>query len=252
MAGCNQDWFDNLSAWHDGELGQADGRRVEEHLAGCAPCQRATAILGSVRDGLRASAERSVPTRVRERALGATARLAPRKSKALRRSGAVAIALAAAASLFLTLRDPAALAPSLQDELVSHHWNGFTRERPCDFESSDPAAVSSWLEDQLGYAVSVSIPEGARLLGARLCRITESRTAAVMYRTEDASALTVFVPPEGSRAASMARSFAGDGLRCTSGPLGAAICISNEGQPRLAVAESQPSRLASALSSSSF
>lgn len=249
MAGCSQDWFDNLSAWHDGEMSPDDGRRVEEHLAGCAPCRRAAAIFGGVRDDLRASADSSVPARVRERAEGALARHAPRTSKWRRRSGLAAVVFAAAASLFFVFQRPSTLAPSLQDELVSHHWNGFTRERPCDFESPDPAAVSAWLESQLGYEVSVSIPEGARLLGARLCRITESRTAAVMYRTEDSSALTVFVPPQSSRAASMARSFAGDGLRCTTGPLGAAICISNEGQPMLAVAESQPSRLASALSS---
>ncbi|NLE49719.1 MAG: hypothetical protein GX614_15085, partial [Sandaracinaceae bacterium] len=46
MAGCNQEWFDNLSGYHDGELTPEDRARVEVHLTDCAACRRASALLG--------------------------------------------------------------------------------------------------------------------------------------------------------------------------------------------------------------
>ncbi|OJY24594.1 MAG: hypothetical protein BGO98_16980 [Myxococcales bacterium 68-20] len=250
MAGCNQDWLDSLSAWHDGEVTPEDRRRVEQHLADCAPCRRAAAMLGNLRSALVTSAERAVPERVRERAEAAVHRRVLGRRKWLATGAVASAVVAAAAAVLFMLRPTSTLTPSLADELVSHHWTGFTRERPCDFESSDPEAVSGWLEDHLGYPVSVSVPPGARLIGARLCRITDTRTAAVMYRMET-SALTVFVPPQSSPAATMARSFATDGVRCMNGALGSAICIRNEGpQPMLAVADTQPSLLARALAPS--
>jgi len=252
MAGCNPDWFDSVSAFHDGEVTREDGLRIEEHLRSCAACGRAFALLGELRGSLVAQAEREVPDRVRERAEAVVYRRAIGKERWIAKAALASSLVAAAAAASLLLRPAEKLAPSLQHELVSHHWNGFTRERPCDFESSDPAAVGSWLEEKLGYPVSVSVPRGATLMGARLCRITEQPTAAVMFRTEEKNALTVFVPPPSSRAASMARSFVDGGVRCTSGPLGAAICIRNEGQPMLAVADLHPDALEQALAPTSF
>lgn len=252
MAGCNPDWFDNVSAFHDGEVTSEDRLRIEEHLRGCAPCRHALARLDDLRGALVDQAEREVPERVRERAEAVVYRRAIGKQRWIAKSALASTLVAAAAAIFFMLRPAPSLAPSLKDELVSHHWNGFTRERPCDFESSDPALVSNWLEEQLGYSVEVSVPQGATLMGARLCRITDQRTAAVMYRTEDKNALTVFVPPPSSRAASMARGFVGEGVRCTTGPLGASICIRNEGQPMLAVADLHPRALEEALSPTSF
>lgn len=246
MAGCNQEWLDSLSAWHDGEVTPEDRRRVEQHLTDCAPCRRAAAMLGELRSALVARADRGVPERVRERAQAAVHDGVHRRRRWL---AAGTVATVAAAAALIMLRPDSSLEPSLRDELVSHHWNGFTRERPCDFESSDPDAVASWLEDRLGYPVSVPVLEGARLIGARLCQITHTRTAAVMYRFEE-SPLTVFVPSQSSRAAEMARSFAGDEVRCTSGELGSSICIRNGKQSVLAVADTQPSLLARALTPS--
>lgn len=258
MAGCNPEWFDSVSAWHDGEVTLEDGRRIEQHLADCAACRRASALLGGLRAAVVAGADHHVPERVRERARAASSHPA-RRRRAWHRAGVSAAVIAAAAAASLVLapapgRASASLTPSFRDELVHHHVNGFTREQPCDFPSSDPAAVAGWLEDRLGYSVSVPLPEGAHLIGARLCKLTDTRTAAVMYRlgtgAPETTALTVFVPPRDSRAADMARTFAGDGLRCTSGVLGSSICVRNGEQPVLAVADTQASLLARALSSS--
>lgn len=248
MSGCGPEWFDSVSAWHDGEVTPEDGERVELHLTGCAACRRAAALLGEVRSSLVASAERDVPERVRERAQAFVQDRAQRRRKWTVAS-VVASAAAAAALTLVVNHSPANLTPSLRSELALSHWNGFSREKPCDFESSDPDAVGGWLEERLGYPVSVEIPEGSRLLGARLCHITNMRTAAVMYRIGE-EPLTVFVPPPGSPAAEMARSFAGDEVRCTTGELGSSICIRNGEQSVLAIAETQPALLARALAPS--
>jgi anti-sigma factor RsiW len=246
MAGCNEEWFENLSAWHDGEVTDADARRVEAHVAGCAACRRAASVLGRARAALGSAASREVPERVLARAEAALVLRGSRRPWALRAAAAIGIAAAVAATIVSLPRHR--LPPTVENELVDHHLVGFARERPCDFESSEPAAVASWLQDKLGYSVDVSIPPGARLLGARLCHIEGARTAALML-LYDEKPLTVFVPPEGSAAALTARSFAGDGLRCTSGPLGKTICAKGLGRPLLAVAEASPDAMASSLRS---
>jgi anti-sigma factor RsiW len=157
-----------------------------------------------------------------------------------------ALAAAAAAAALLVGSPGRGVGAAMADELVSHHVRGFARERPCDFESSDPGAVAGWLEGKLGYAVTVPAVSGARLLGARLCQIGDTRTAALMYESGD-KPLTVFVPPPGSDAATAARALAGRGVGCTQGPLGNAICARSVEQPVLAVAEVDVAALAPAL-----
>lgn len=245
MSGCNREWFDSLSAWHDGEVTPEDGLRVEQHLASCAACQRTAALLGDARSALVADAKRDVPEGVRTRAQALVRDRVRRRQKWLT-AGAFASVAAAAALVLIVGRPASGLTPQLRDELVLRHWNGFSRERPCELESSDPEAVGSWLQDRLGYPVSVQIPVGARLIGARLCHIADVPTAAVMYRIDE-EPLTIFVPPRSSPAAEMARSFAGDEIRCTSGELGSSICIRDGA---LAVADTPPSLLARALTPS--
>ncbi|WP_437608510.1 zf-HC2 domain-containing protein [Sorangium sp. So ce834] len=244
MAGCNREWFENISAWHDSEVTPEDAARIEAHVAGCGPCRRAAEVLGGVRRALVAKADGEVPERLRDRAEAAARNArSPR-----RRPFAITAALAAtAAAAALLVGGPSrGVGAAMADELVSHHVRGFARERPCDYESSDPGAVAGWLEGKLGYAVTVPAVSGARLLGARLCQIGQTRTAALMYASGD-KPLTVFVPPPGSDAATAARALAGRGVGCTRGPLGNAICARSVEQPVLAVAEVDVTALAPAL-----
>ncbi|WP_437570105.1 zf-HC2 domain-containing protein [Sorangium sp. So ce542] len=244
MAGCNREWFENISAWHDDEVTPEDAARIEAHVAGCGPCRRAAEVLGGVRRALVAKADGEVPKRLRDRAEAAarSARAPRRRPFAI----TAALAAAAAAAALLVGSPGRGVGAAMADELVSHHVRGFARERPCDFESSDPGAVAGWLEGKLGYAVAVPAVSGARLLGARLCQIGETRTAALMYESGD-KPLTVFVPPPGSDAATAARALAGRGVGCTRGPLGNAICARSVEQPVLAVAEVDVAALAPAL-----
>lgn len=244
MAGCNQEWFDNLSGYHDGELTPEDRARVEVHLTDCAACRRASALLGELRESLRADIDKPIPERVRKRAQAVIdARRTPRQALA----GGGALLVAAAAAFFFFFFFQADMKPSFREELVAHHLSGFAKERPYDFESSDPAEVGAWLQTQLGYAVDVPVHPGVQLIGARLCKIIDVHTAALMYRVEavgmDPPPLTVFIPPPSSPAAVMARNFAGDGIRCTRGALGSSICVRHESQPMLAVANARTSSL---------
>jgi anti-sigma factor RsiW len=244
MEGCTREWFESISAWHDGEVTPADAARIEAHVAVCAPCRRVADALVSVRRALVEGADREVPRRVRERAEGAALRVPRRRRWPWATTGLVA-AVAAAAALFLGWPGRSVSA-AMADELVSHHLRGFARERPCELSSSDPAAVGAWLEEKLGYPVSVPELAGARLLGARLCHLGGSRTAALMY-TSGETPLTVFVPPPGSGAARAARALAGRDVGCTKGPLGNAICAKSASQPMLAVAEEDTAALAPTL-----
>jgi len=221
-----------------------DAARIEAHVAGCGPCRRAVEVFGGVRRALVANANGEVPRRVRDRAEASA-----RKVGGSRRGPwaiTAALAAIAAAAALLVGSPNRGVSEAMADELVTHHRSGFARERPCDFTSSDPEACAGWLEGKLGYAVTVPELPGARLLGARLCHIAGTRTAALMYTCGD-TPLTVFVPPPGSGAATAARALAGRGVGCTKGPLGNAICARSVDQPMLAVAEEDTAALAPAL-----
>jgi len=244
MAGCSEEWFESVSAWHDGEVTEADACRIEVHVARCAACRRAELALTRMRIALEQTTSTDVPERVRDRAAEALAPSAA--SRSTRRRALIVTSLLAAAALVLVALPRHGLPSAVKDELVNHHLMGFARERPCDFESSDPVAVASWLQGKLGYSVDVTVPPGSRLLGARLCHIEGAETAALML-VFDEKPLTVFVPAEQAAAAATAREFAGAGLRCTGGPLGKAICAKGVGRPLLAVAEVDPEELAFSL-----
>lgn len=252
MQGCTPEWFEALSASFDGEATAEEASSVEAHLATCAACAEASSALDRLRGALapRRDAERDAPAalRVREAVLARAG--AERDGKRQRRVGrrwAVGGALAAAAAAVMLLASPrGGMQSAMATELVSHHLRGFARERPCEIESSDPSEISRWVQDRLGYRVDVKTPAGAQLIGARVCNIDGTRTAALMYRRDDVP-LTIFAPPPGSEPAVAAARLARGDVGCTQGPLGSAICAVAYGEPALAVTESDAFALESAL-----
>lgn len=244
MAACNRDWFESISAWHDGEVSLADRERIEAHLAACADCRMVASALAGVGDTLRRHEQVAVPAALdqRVRALGR-----PRSNRRRRTAFAAGLAFAAAAAVGVASFPRPALGRGMTEEIVSHHHRGFSRERPCDFESNDPGKVAGWVRERLGYAVEVPTPPDATLLGARVCSVGGVKTAALMYRRAGAP-LTIFVPPSDSRPAAEVAKFAAGEVRCTSGALSTAICAtSTTVQPMLVVGDEGVATVASSL-----
>jgi anti-sigma factor RsiW len=243
MARCNEDWFESLSAWRDGEVTRDEARRIEAHLAICEPCRCDAERLGAVSATLRQTSIEGVTARVRAAAEGRVHPSALKRRWPLVAGVAAAVCLVASALVVLARND---LPAAVTQEIVMRHLGGFARSQPCDIESSDPKVVSAWLTDHAGYPVNVEVGDGVQLLGGRMCRLCGSHTAAVMLRRAG-TPLTIFVPPPDSDAARQAEHLAGDGLGCTSGPLGSSICATSGSQPMLAVAESEASQVSGAL-----
>ncbi|MFB1481790.1 anti-sigma factor [Corallococcus sp. RDP092CA] len=247
MEACSPAWQERLSAWFDGE-GPADERQtVEQHLTRCVGCAREVARYGSLREALKAqaAAETHVPPELRAR----VSRLAPRSRPAFRRRWTVGLAAAVASVGILWTSWPRGMNDALAMDLERHHLKAFSRAAPCEFESADPAEVKAWVVREVGYAVEVPVVPGARLLGARRCRLHGQLAASLLYRHEGGKAMTLFLPPPGSPAAREAASFAGEETRCTQGPIGERICVAPRGggQPALAVSELEQPVLVDAL-----
>ncbi len=234
MAACTEEWFESLSAYRDGEVTAADAARIEAHVDGCAACRHALERLAAAGDALVRAHALDVPPRTLDRARSAIS--AARSRRRVPRMVLFAAAAAAAAAALLVSLRHRGLEPAMADDLVMHHVRGFARDKPTDFETRDPVAAAAWLEAKLGYRVRVPVPEGAVLLGARLCSIEGVRTAALLYRGS-AAPLTIFVPPSGSAPAAHAASFAGHEVRCTQGALHTRICVVSADQPMAAVAD---------------
>lgn len=240
MTGCSREWFENLSAYRDGEANADDVARIEAHVETCARCRDALDRLYTLGEALARLHPIEVPPRVvqRARAIVTSARGRRRLPRVL----GFAVALAAAVvGLLFSLRHRG-LEPAMADDLVAHHVRGFAREKPCDFETSDPTAASAWLSSQLGYSVRVPTPEGTRLLGVRLCKLEGVRTAALMY-THVETPLTIFVPPPGSGPAAHVAAFAGREVRCADGALHTRICAVGADQTMVAVEDGADARL---------
>ncbi len=230
---CDERWFELLSAYHDGEATPHDAARVQDHVAGCTRCAATLDRLGALRGDLRQLREPDVPARVRQRASGLAPPARPR------RVASAALAVAAAAAVLFAAWPSARLGHALGAELEAHHLKAFARASPCEFESSDAAAVRRWVAANVGYGVEVPTIPGARLLGARRCKLRGVVTASLLYRRGD-EALTVFLPRAGSDAQVEASRLARSGPRCEAGPLGDPVCA-REG--RFAVAESASTAL---------
>ncbi|NOJ97856.1 hypothetical protein HMI51_33570 [Corallococcus coralloides] len=247
MEACSPAWQERLSAWFDGEGPAHERQAVEQHLARCVGCAREAARYAPLREALKAQAatENHVPPELRAR----VSRLAPRSRPAFRRRWTVGLAAAVASVGILWTSWPGGMNDALAMDLERHHLKAFSRATPCEFESSDPAAVKAWVAREVGYAVDVPVVPGATLLGARRCRLHGQLSASLLYRHEGGTAMTLFLPPPGSPAAREAASFAGEQTRCTQGPIGERICVAPRGggQAALAVSELEQPVLVDAL-----
>ena len=232
---CDERWLEILSAWQDGEATSTEIALARAHLSGCLRCQEAREELQRIHRAFARFRVVPAPSSVALARPG----LSSRRARAPRRTLAAA-ALAAAATLALLWGPVHRHRPGLVDELEARHLTAFARASPCEFTSSDPAAVRGWIAAHLGYEVEVPAIPHARLLGARRCTVHGGVTASLLYRRGD-EALSLFLPRAGTpievEAARMSRVRSG----CTVGKLGAAVCARGG---LFAVAESEGTALA--------
>lgn len=220
MDTCKPEWSERLSSWFDDEVDGADRRAVEAHLGSCLVCRRVAAEWKALRGRMRTRGVPAAPVRTRF---------------GWRKVMAIAAVLALVVAAGLSLRSPKS---TLMDQLEQHHFQAFARTSPCEFQSSDPAAVGAWLQQKVGYAVEVPKVPGATLLGARRCKLDGVLSASLLFRRGDA-AVTVFVPPHDAALAPMFAKLTSGGGRCVMGRLGERVCSSRTADA-LAVANADP------------
>ena len=230
---CNETWLEILSAWHDGEATTDEVARARAHLPHCSACTASRARFQLLRAALRSAHQFSLHERA-----------SPQKPPApVRRPGRRAIVagvLVAAAAVLVLARVPSFHQDDavVVDELEARHLTAVASR--VDFESSDPAAVRTWIATDLGHDVDVPIVPGARLLGARRCHLSGRPTVSIMYR-RGKEPLSLFLPPAGTAAEVETGLLARARTGCTVAPLGSAVCA----RPGLfAVAETRGTALA--------
>lgn len=243
MAGCNENWFESLSAWHDGEVTRDEARRVEGHLSECAECRATVERFGSLSAALGSVTLHDAPAFARE--------VFPRANRGSfggRRPWWVVPAAAAFAGVatFFVASQRRELPVSAADEIVTRHVAGFRGVRPYAIESSDPQVVSAWVSERAGFPVELKLPDDTELVGARICHLCGEATPAIMLK-HAGTPTTVFVPSAGSEGAREAERLARGSLGCMRGPLDHAICACGSPQPMLAVAQGQPAEVSAVL-----
>ncbi|CAG4888142.1 anti-sigma factor family protein [Paraburkholderia gardini] len=222
-----------IDASVDRELSPVEERRVQQHVARCAACQRETEILRALAGTIRQASYHRAPDVLRARIVTGLPAIEPASPPAGARRRAwrfswfdglrlpvgmgfgaangrtagsgwltvLVIALCAAvAGVTLTLRRPANVSPFV-DELVSSHVRAQLSGRDIDVISTDQHTVKPWFNGRLDYAPPVVdlTASGFPLAGGRLDYLGHRRVAVLTYRYRK-HVIDVYVFPDTDRA----------------------------------------------------
>jgi anti-sigma factor RsiW len=178
-----------LGAALDGELDARNAIEVDQHLAGCADCQRRFAASQALQASLSAAAKdlryRLAPAQ-REK-ITAAWRLPAERHEERSWRGALQIAALLAVALIgfgLGRLGPGRASNTFNDELVARHAHARLAGHLMDVVSSDRHTVKPWFNGKVDYAPTVVdlASQGYPLIGGRLEFVDGKATAVMVYR----------------------------------------------------------------------
>lgn len=187
----------------DGQLGEADAREAEQHMATCPECQELQAEFANLRRAVRDQASHyRAPEMLAKRIRGALdsadfvrARDARRKSFWFGAAGGAGISALAAGLAFLMLLPPSA--NSLTEAVTDAHVNALMSGHVIEIASSNHHTVKPWFAGRVPVSPPVAdfAQEGFTLVGGRVGNVAGSPAAVVVYR-HGAHKIDLFVWPD--------------------------------------------------------
>jgi anti-sigma factor RsiW len=199
-----QDCEKYLEAFLDSALDVKETLDVQEHLLACARCAGRAEAEQALRAFVRQHAATLPLPQHRKRQVIREAMLSARSPSWWKRQDVVVslrgvvIGMAAAAALaFLVLRAP--FGPSQVNDMVqqlsreaSMTYRAYTDQYPpLEVTRSNGMDVVKWVKSHMGSRLKVPwiTDKGTRLLGGRLCRILDRKSAVLVYRRRGANVL---------------------------------------------------------------
>jgi anti-sigma factor (TIGR02949 family) len=186
-----------LVAFLDDALEVKEGLDIEEHLRACPPCMSQAEAERTLRQFIRQQATTPpLPEELKRRIVRQAMQPQPTRSWWWRLRDAVhlrdfTIGMAAAAVVLLVLFGPLS-SPSGREDMMqkfvqeaSMTYGTYTTQRmPPEVASPDDKIVTQWLNTRMGYHIKVPCitDEATKLLGGRLCRLLDRKSAALIYQ----------------------------------------------------------------------
>jgi anti-sigma factor RsiW len=212
---------DLIVAQLEGELDPARVAQLDDHVRGCANCQRTVEEQRTLGEALKADTMRfAAPDALRwriaatlqaEDAAADGARAAPRpvgtarwsvpwRPLAMAASLALAIVTSSGVTAYFTLPDRQ---DNLVQDVVTQHIRSLMAEHLTDVASSDQHTVKPWFHGKLDISPPVDDlkADGFPLIGGRLDYLDQRPVAALVYRHRQ-HPINVFVLPAGESATS--------------------------------------------------
>ena len=228
-----------MNAYLDGELDPFTNQAIEQHLAGCAQCEKAyqvdRALVGAIGNlpyhqaplELRQRIRTALHQEISQQPVGnEPANQSVMSDRVERKSRPISISwnwLALAAAIVLAailvsnlgsrFRAPGA-DQILATELISGHVRSLMANHLTDVASSDQHTVKPWLDTKLDFAPAVADlgSEGFPLVGGRLDYVNKRSVAALVYQRRK-HFINLFVWPAATDTAGSAKTITQQGYQ---------------------------------------
>jgi anti-sigma factor RsiW len=202
------EWRDEIDAYLDGELSEAEARLVAEHLRSCPACAAESVTRAQLKHAVRAAAERYRPEAAFRRRI--EKQLASSDSFLLRRFWLPLLAGAAVlvAIGFLDLARHQQKTNSTLSEVADLYVATLASTNPVDVVSTDRHTVKPWFEGKVPFTFNLPELQNTTfvLVGGKVTYLNQSPGAELIFRLRQHQ-ISVFIFQERTMGA-MAADFA--------------------------------------------